>query len=102
MPSVPGSSHAIGARVGMLAKVRFEVGRSAAIRLPTNSVVHEFELDYVFVLDAEDRARRVRIDTRPVPFRPDRTEIVDGLSEGDRVAVSGIEALRAGMRVIAR
>lgn len=89
-------------RSGMLAEIRFEVGRRPSIRVPSAAVLREFELDYVFVVDGEDRARRRRVQTRPVPFRPDRVEIVAGLDEGDRFAVSGLEQLRSGVRVIAR
>jgi membrane fusion protein (multidrug efflux system) len=89
-------------RPGMLARVQFEVGKSTAIRLPARSVLHEFELDYVFVLEDDDAVRRVRVDTRPVPFRPDQIEITSGLSEGTRVAVTAINQLRGGLRVIAR
>ncbi|MCP4906466.1 MAG: efflux RND transporter periplasmic adaptor subunit [bacterium] len=89
-------------RPGMLAHVLLEVGSTSAIRVPTHAVQHEFELDYVFVLDENDAAHRVRVTTRPVPFRPDRIEIREGLAEGDRVAVTAIEQLRNGMRVIAR
>lgn len=89
-------------RAGMLAHVHFEVGATAAIRLPTRSVLREFELDYVFVVDEGDVARRVRVATRPVPFRPDHIEITKGLEEDQRVAVSAIGQLRNGMRVIPR
>lgn len=89
-------------RPGMLANVRFEVGGAASIRLPTRALVNEFELDYVYTLDEEARARRVRVSTRPVPFRPDQVEITAGLSDGDRVAISAVDQLRSGLQVILR
>jgi membrane fusion protein, multidrug efflux system len=89
-------------RPGMLAQVQIEVGRASAIRLPSRSILHEFELDYVFVLDEDDVARRVRVDTRPVPFRPDQVEILSGLADDDRVVVTAIDQLRSGLRVIPR
>jgi membrane fusion protein (multidrug efflux system) len=87
---------------GMLAHVRLEVGNVAAIRVPSRAVLSEFELDYVFVLDEEGTAERRRIVTRPVPFRPDQVEILEGVVEGDWVATSAIRQLRSGLRVIAR
>ncbi|NNL65868.1 MAG: hypothetical protein HKP30_06485, partial [Myxococcales bacterium] len=66
--------------------------------------VREFELDYVYALEnggapGEVRARRVRVDTRPVPFRPDWVEIVSGVPDGAQLAVSGLDKLRDGERV---
>ncbi len=87
---------------GMLATLELVVGASKAIRVPSRAIVHEFQLDYVFVLDDEDSSRRVRVATRPVPFRPDQVEIRDGLSDGDRIVVTGISKLHDGMRVLVR
>ena len=87
---------------GMLAQVQFEIGRAPAIRLPARSVLHEFELDYVFVLEDGDVAQRVRVQTRPVPFRPDRVQITRGLEEGNKVIVTAVDQLRSGMRVLVR
>jgi membrane fusion protein (multidrug efflux system) len=89
---------------GMLAHVELEIGAAESMRVPSRAVVHEFELDYVFVLEAseipgESLVRRVRIDTRPVPFRPDWVEVVGGLEDGLDVAVSSITELRDGLRV---
>ncbi len=89
-------------RPGMLAHVRLEIGRAPALRVPARSVIREFELDYVFLVDEADVVRRARVDTRPVPFRPDLVEITRGIDEGARVAINGVEQLRAGLRVIAR
>ncbi|MEM9177109.1 MAG: efflux RND transporter periplasmic adaptor subunit, partial [Myxococcota bacterium] len=89
-------------RPGMVAHVAFEVGRASAIRLPARAVLDEFELQYVYVLDREDRAERVRVSTRPVPFRPDRIEVTEGLEDGARVVVTAVDQLRTGMRVLVR
>ncbi len=87
---------------GMVATLELTVGTAKAIRLPARAVQREFELDYVFVLDEQDASRRVRVLTRPVPFRPDQVEIRSGLSEGDRVVVTAISKLRDGLRVLVR
>jgi membrane fusion protein (multidrug efflux system) len=87
---------------GMLAQIRFEIGTSLSIRVPARSVIHEFELDYVFVLDDENRVERVRVATRPVPFRTDQIEIREGVEEGDRVVTTAVTQLSGGMRVSVR
>ena len=84
---------------GMLAHARLEMGRAPAIRLPERALIREFELDYVFAIDTEGRARRLRVSTRPVPFRPDQVEVQAGLEEGQRVAVSGVSQLSEGLPV---
>lgn len=87
---------------GMVARVELALGSAPSIRVPARALLHEFELDYVFVVDASDTARRVRIAAKPVPFRPDQVEVTEGLADGDRVVVSGLAPLRAGMRVRVR
>ena len=85
---------------GMLARVELEVGRSEAIRVPARAVVREFELDYVFAVipngSRTGTVERVRVQTRPVPFRRDWVEIRGGLDGHDWVATSGIDQLRSG------
>lgn len=87
---------------GMLAHVRLEVGETATIRVPRGAVLQEFELDYVFVLDETNATYRRRVSTRPVPFRPDQLEILEGLQEGDQIATTAVSQLRDGLRVIVR
>lgn len=87
---------------GMVARVELALGAVPSIRVPARAVLREFELDYVFVVDEGDTARRVRIAAKPVPFRPDQVEVTQGLADGDRVVVSGLAPLRAGMRVRVR
>ncbi|MBW2279382.1 MAG: efflux RND transporter periplasmic adaptor subunit [Deltaproteobacteria bacterium] len=88
---------------GMLGRVRFELGEGrAAIRIPRAAAQSEFELSYVYVIEDVDGASvamRRRVSTRRVPFRPDLLEVLNGLQEGDRVAVSRIRELRDGLSV---
>jgi RND family efflux transporter MFP subunit len=83
---------------GMYARVRLTVERHPnALTVPRNALVDYEGRRGVFVLD-QDVAR----------FRPvttglqdaDRTEIVDGLTDGDRVITTGALALRDGDRVL--
>jgi membrane fusion protein (multidrug efflux system) len=87
----------------MLGQVRFSVGDgSPAIWIPRRALQREFELDYLFVLEGDPgavAAHRRRVKTRPVPFRPGLVEVVEGLDDGDRIAVSGVRQLREGQRV---
>jgi membrane fusion protein (multidrug efflux system) len=87
---------------GMLAHAMLEVGTAPTIRLPSQAVIRQFELDYVYEIDSQDVAKRVRVSTRPVPFRPDQVEVQEGLADGARVAVSAISQLRNGVAVDAR
>jgi hypothetical protein len=87
----------------MLGEVRFSVGDSSpVIWIPRRALQREFELDYVFALEGESSAAivsRRRVKTRPVPFRPDLIEVLEGLKDAERVAVSGVRELREGQRV---
>ena len=87
----------------MLGAVRFSVGEShPAIRIPQRALQREFELDYLYVLEGEGStatARRRRVQTRSVPFRPDLVEVLEGLRDAERVAVSGVRELREGQRI---
>ena len=91
---------------GMLGSVRFSLGEArASLELPRSALRREFELDYVFVLEGVDEgdglavARRRRVTTRTLPFRPDRIEVTDGLAEGELIAVTSVRELREGTRV---
>lgn len=88
---------------GMLATVELSIGQSETIRVPTRAVVREFEMDYVFVVTPDGEAsgivERVRVATRPVPFRPDWVEIPSGLDSGSWVATSELGRLRSGAAV---
>lgn len=88
---------------GMLGRVRFDLeAGEPTIRIPRRATQTEFGLDYVFVLEGgrvRGTAHRRRVATRPVPFRPDLLEVISGLREGERIAVSGVRELRDGLEV---
>ena len=88
---------------GMIATVRLTLLPTETLRIPRGAVRREFELEYVFTLEPDvngwARARRRRVVTRSVPFAPSIVEVVSGLREGERIAVSGARELRDGLRV---
>jgi RND family efflux transporter MFP subunit len=94
---------------GMIGTVRFELEASGpTLHVPRRAVRREFELDYLYVLEPENGdsdvavAKRRRVSTRPVAFRPDMFSIEEGVQDGERVAVTGIRELRDGQRVRVR
>ena len=91
------------------AQGRFELGvEGKSLRVPRRAVVREFELDYVYELEAAAAdgriatARRRRVQTRPVAFRPDLVELTSGLEPGRSIATTGVRDLRDGLRVRVR
>ena len=95
---------------GMLGTVRFEIGDGRpAFWVPRRSVFSEFDLEYLYVLEAASaddprdvRAERRRVTTRAVAFRPEWREVTSGLEGGERIATSDVRGLRDGMRVALR
>jgi membrane fusion protein (multidrug efflux system) len=89
---------------GMVSTAHLRLAASGrSLQVPSEAVRREFELEYVFILEPDENgwalARRRRVVTRPVPFAPETVEVVTGLEDGDRIAVSGIRGLRDGVRV---
>ena len=94
---------------GMLGRVRFELGdASPTLRIPRRAVYREFEVDYLYVLEAgeggdgQSRVSRRRVVVETVPFRPDLLAVKTGLEPGERIAISGIRELRDGLLVQVR
>ncbi|MCP4903350.1 MAG: hypothetical protein GY910_00065, partial [bacterium] len=89
---------------GMLGTLRFELGdERRTLIVPRRAIRIEFDLQYLFVLEAsgENRAitRRRRVETRPLPFRPEILEVIQGLEPGERIATTGVRELRDGQLV---
>jgi membrane fusion protein (multidrug efflux system) len=88
---------------GMVADVVFDIGADAsAIQIPRRATIREYELDYVYVLESRNgvwQARRRRVSLRPVAFRPHLAQVVEGLEEGEQIAVTGVAELRDGLSV---
>jgi membrane fusion protein (multidrug efflux system) len=94
---------------GMLGTVHFETGdEEPTLRIPARAVVQEFDLELVYVLRADPAdpavavAERRSISSQRIGFRPDLVEVTAGLSDGERIAISGVRELRDGLRVRAR
>ena len=85
---------------GMVARVSFDLGTPVdRTVIPREATVDEFGLRFVWLVESRDGgfvARRQRISVRPLPFRPAEFEVVDGLTEGDVIAVSGLRQLKDG------
>ena len=77
------------------------LGEDAALTLPQAAVIVRDGFGYVFVLGAEDRVRRVRVDTGR--RLGERIEIVSGLDPQARVVATGGGFLADGdpVRVVA-
>jgi len=88
---------------GMLGRVRFDLGHEvSAIRIPRGATRQEFEIDYVYVVSGRNDVpvvERRRIVARAVPFRSDLIEVVEGLREGEQIAVTRLGQLRDGLPV---
>ncbi len=88
---------------GMVGSVALDVGEpDPRTVVPREATVDEFGLRFVWVLDEGEEglvARRRRIQVRPIPFRPADFEVIDGLAEGEEIALSAVRQLRDGERV---
>ena len=83
---------------GMLGELRLRLAAERPVVLiPRAAVQREFEIDFVWVVRERDglpRAERRRIEARPVPFHPELLEVMSGLVDGERIAISGMRVLR--------
>ena len=89
---------------GMVARVELELGsQSQAILLPKEAVLDDFGLPFVYVVHAEPGVasvvRRRRVTVQEVPFQPSTLAITQGLSSGERIAVTSLRQLRDGSHV---
>ncbi|WP_310567483.1 efflux RND transporter periplasmic adaptor subunit [Hydrogenophaga sp.] len=81
-------------KAGTFAKGQFELGQSAALTVPAQSVVVRDGHHYVFVIGADNKAmqRKVEAGRRT----GERVEVLDGLKDGEPVAVQGAGFLNEG------
>lgn len=81
---------------GMFARARFDRGERAAVVVPTGAVVRRGQLDGVFVVGDDGRARLRWIRLRPVAGDDGRVEVLSGLGVGERYVVQPPAALADG------
>jgi RND family efflux transporter MFP subunit len=89
------------ARSGQSGKVRFAAGRGMVLAVPKRAITRAGGSDGVFTVGAPDNVARLSMITLGAEF-DDRVEVLSGLSDGARVALSPIDKLSDGARVEVR
>lgn len=82
---------------GMFMDVELVVGERRAVTIPESALLTRGPASYVFVVDEQDVAHRVPV--RPGVRREGWIEIEEGLAEGDRLVVEGLQRVRDGAKV---
>jgi len=68
-----------------------------ALTLPRAAVLADQSGEYVYVVDADNKAQQRRIQFRPAS--PSEIAVTSGLADGERVIVEGIQRVRPGQPV---
>ena len=89
------------ARSGQSGKVLFAAGKGTVLTVPKRAVTRAGGSDGVFTIGARDNVARLSMITLGAAF-DDRVEVLSGLSDGARVALSPIDKLSDGARVEVR
>ena len=89
------------ARSGQSGKVRFAAGKGTVIAVPKRAVTRAGGSDGVFTVGARDNVARLSLITLGAEF-DDRVEVLSGIEDGARVALSPIDKLSDGARVEVR
>ena len=89
------------ARSGQSGKVRFAAGKGTVLAVPKRAVTRAGGSDGVFTVGAPDNVARLTAITLGAEF-DDRVEVLSGIEDGDRVALSPIDRLSDGARVEVR
>lgn len=84
-------------RTGLYGTARFSRGTRRAIAVGNTSIVRRGQLTGVFVVDDSSTARLRLITVGKV--LGDRTEVLSGLNEGERIVTSGVEKVSDGSRL---
>lgn len=86
------------ARSGQSGKVRFAAGKGTVLAVPKRAVTRAGGSDGVFTVGARDNVARLSMITLGAEF-DDRVEVLSGIEDGARVALSPIDKLSDGARV---
>ncbi|HEY5191324.1 MAG TPA: efflux RND transporter periplasmic adaptor subunit [Candidatus Deferrimicrobium sp.] len=86
------------ARSGQSGKVRFAAGRGMVLAVPKRAITRAGGSDGVFTVGAPDNVARLSMITLGAEF-DDRVEVLSGIEDGARVALSPIDKLSDGARV---
>jgi len=89
------------ARSGQSGKVRFAAGEGTVLAVPKRAITRAGGSDGVFTVGATDNVARLTMITLGAEF-DDRVEVLSGLTDGARVALSQIDRLTDGARVEVR
>jgi membrane fusion protein, multidrug efflux system len=73
------------------------VGPIQVLAVPRSAVLSDQQGDYVFVVDADNKARRQ--DVKLGQSTPTIASVISGLKEGDSVVVEGLQRVRPGQPV---
>ena len=84
-------------RSGLYGKARFSVGQKQAIQVPQKAILQRGQLVGVFIVDPSDVVRLRLIQAGKT--YGDRTEVLSGINDGDRIIVEGLEKVKEGDRV---
>ena len=82
---------------GEYGKALFPTGEDKALLVPSQAVVEHGELTALYVVNPQNIAEYRLIKTGKTIG--DRVEVLSGLSDGERVAVSSVDRLNDGMKV---
>jgi multidrug efflux system membrane fusion protein len=86
------------ARSGQSGKVRFAAGKGTVLAVPKRAITRAGGSDGVFTVGALDNVAHLSVVTLGAEFG-DRVEVLSGIGDGSRVALSPIDWLSDGARV---
>jgi hypothetical protein len=87
----------------MVGTVALDLGEPVSrLVIPREAAVDEFGLSFVWLAQPNGQGlvvHRRRVKVRAIPFRPSEFEVLEGLEEGDEVALTAIRQLHEGESV---